>query len=34
VSALFGEELRAEQDRLAAALPHAPRPEPAAGAST
>jgi serine/threonine-protein kinase len=32
VAALFGEELRAEQDRLAAAFPHAPRPQPLAGA--
>ena len=32
VSALFGEELRAEQDRLAAAFPHVPRPAPLAGA--
>ena len=32
VAALFGEELRAEQERLAAALPHAPRPEPVVGA--
>ena len=30
--ALFGPELRAEQDRLAAAFPHAPPPEPVAGA--
>jgi serine/threonine-protein kinase len=29
---LFGEELRAEQDRLAAAYPAVPRPEPVAGA--
>ncbi len=32
VAALFGDELRAEQDRLAAAFPNAPRPEPLAGA--
>jgi hypothetical protein len=30
--ALFGDELRTEQDRLAAADPHVPRPEPLAGA--
>jgi len=30
---LFGDELRAEQERLAAAYPHDPRPEPAAGAN-
>ena len=29
---LFGDELRAEQDRLAAAYPSVPRPEPVAGA--
>jgi hypothetical protein len=29
---LFGDELRAEQDRLAAAYPRVPRPEPVAGA--
>jgi hypothetical protein len=31
VRALFGEELRAEQDRLAAAFSQVPRPEPLAG---
>jgi serine/threonine protein kinase len=31
VIALFGEELRAEKERLAAALPQAPRPDSAAG---
>jgi hypothetical protein len=31
MQALFGPELRAEQERLAAAFPNAPRPEPAAG---
>lgn len=32
VATLFGEELRAEQERLAAALPHVPNPEPVVGA--
>jgi serine/threonine-protein kinase len=32
IAALFGEELRAEQERLAAALPRTPRPEPLADA--
>jgi serine/threonine-protein kinase len=32
VATLFGDELRAEQERLAAAMPRAPRPEPLADA--
>jgi serine/threonine-protein kinase len=31
LKALFGEELRAEQERLATAFPHVPRPEPLTG---
>jgi len=32
LTSLFAEELRAEQERLASAFPHVPRPEPLAGA--